>query len=417
MKVFKFGGASIKSAAAIENMAGIIRQYRGEQLVVVVSAMGKTTNALEVILNLTFRDQLVKSEIEQLKAYHHTILEELFESGHAVFSMVEKIFTTLEKNLHSAVGYDERYDQVVSCGELLSSTIITEYLKTHELPAYWLDAREYIKTNENFREGLVDWRVTEELISHDIPKLTVNKIVVTQGFIGSTADKRTTTLGREGSDFTAAIFASALAAEQVCVWKDVPGILNADPKLVPDAILFDELPYHEAAEMTYYGASVIHPKTIKPLANKNIPLWVKSFDNPNAPGTVIHNCEVHNLPPCTIIKNDQVLISFKVIDFTFVNEENLSLIFHELSLVDLKINIMQNSAISFSIVVDNQPMKIEALINALKDYFEIRYNTGLQLVTLKNYTLEKMNEYSNSRNILLEQISRNNYRVVISPEG
>jgi len=416
MKVFKFGGASIKNAEAIKNMCAIIGEYSNEKLVVVVSAMGKTTNALEKILNLNYNKQKVGQELATLKKYHHDILQILFNQDHKVHGLVESIFSQLEHTLTLPYLYDQMYDQVVSCGELLSSTIIAEYLNECEFKTHWLDARKYIKTSKNFREGHVDWRVTEELIKHDVPELAKERVVITQGFIGSTEDGYTTTLGREGSDFTAAIFASALDAEQVCVWKDVPGILNADPKLVNDAILFKELPYYEAAEMTYYGASVIHPKTIKPLANKNIPLLVKSFDQPKAAGTIIHDCTIEQLPPCTIIKNDQILISFKVIDFTFVNEQNLSLIFHELSNVDLKINIMQNSAISFSIVVDNQPVKIERMIEALKDHFEIRYNTGLQLVTVKNYSKEKLDEYASKDNILLEQISRNNYRVLLAPE-
>ncbi|MTI22280.1 aspartate kinase [Fulvivirga sp. RKSG066] len=415
MKVFKFGGASIKSAEAIKNMSRIISKYADEKLLVVVSAMGKSTNALENILNCKFKNKDHLTPLSELKNYHVEIMNQLFEEEHNVFGLVNTIFDYLEETLAKSYAYDKMYDQTVSCGELLSSTIIAEFLKEKHIRTHWLDARDYIKTNANFREGLVDWHVTEELIKHDVHDIAASKLIITQGFIGSTSKGETTTLGREGSDFTAAIFASALEAEHVCVWKDVPGILNADPKLVPDAILFAELPYHEAAEMTYYGASVIHPKTIKPLANKHIPLLVKSFDKPDQPGTIIHDCTIDALPPCTIIKNDQVLISFKVLDFTFVNEENLSLIFHELSQVDLKINIMQNSAISFSIVVDNQPVKIDRLIEALKPHFEIRYNTGLQLVTVKNYTKEKIDSYGKMSNILLEQISRNNYRILTSP--
>jgi len=415
MKVFKFGGASIKNAVALKNMSRIIAQHANEKLVVVVSAMGKTTNALEQILNAKFQKQETAELIKDLRQYHAEIIVSLFPTDNNVTHLVDTIFEYLEERLNQPFGYDELYDQVVSCGELLSSTIVAEYLKSTKLQVHWLDAREYVKTNDNFREGIVDWRLTEELIKHDVGEIAKSKIVLTQGFIGSADNGQTTTLGREGSDFTAAIFASALHAEHVCVWKDVPGILNADPKLVSDAILFAELPYHEAAEMTYYGATVIHPKTIKPLANKHIPLLVKSFDQPDASGTIIHDCEVKDLPPCTIIKNDQVLISFKVIDFTFVNEENLSRIFHELSIVDLKINIMQNSAISFSIVVDNQPLKIDKVMEALKPHFEIRYNTGLQLTTIKNYTPQKLKEFANVENILLEQISRNNYRVLTAP--
>ncbi|MDX1629371.1 MAG: aspartate kinase, partial [Fulvivirga sp.] len=394
MKVFKFGGASIKDAEAIKNMCAIIGNYTSEKLIVVVSAMGKTTNALEGVLHLRWNQKDYLSALEEVKAYHRVIMNDLFLTEHTVFGIADKLFEKLEQTILLDLPFDELYDQTVSFGELLSSTIIGEYLKTCQQNVFWLDAREYIKTDGHFREGHVDWKLTGELMRHDIYEILANKLIITQGFIGGTDDHKTTTLGREGSDYTAAIFASSLNASEVCVWKDVPGILNADPKLVPDAILFKELPYQEAAEMTYYGASVIHPKTIKPLANKKIPLWVKSFDHPDQPGTLIHDCKVERLPPCTIIKNDQALISFKVIDFTFVNESNLSLIFHELSEIDLKINIMQNSAISFSIVVDYQPIKIETVIDKLKDHFEIRYNTGLQLITIKNYTMEKLKEYA-----------------------
>jgi len=415
MKVFKFGGASIKSADAIKNMCSIIGSYTNEKLIVVVSAMGKTTNALEECLRLRLANKSFEQKLSEINNYHFSNIHDLFSDNHEIINVVENLFKGIEKELHSDFDYDKLYDQVVSYGELLSSKIITAYLKECQNHVKWLDARQYIKTSSSFREGLVDWHLTEELMKHDIPEMLEATTLVTQGFIGSEEAGYTTTLGREGSDFTAAIFASSLGAEEVCVWKDVPGILNADPKIIEDAVLFDELPYHEAAEMTYYGASVIHPKTIKPLANKQIPLYVKSFDQPDKPGTKIHNCTVENIPTCIIIKNDQILISFHVIDYTFINEENLSLIFHELSEVDLKINIMQNSAISFSIVVDNFPDKIDRVLDKLKPHFEIRYNTGLQLITLKNYTTEKMEEYAQNKNILLEQISRNNYRLLIAP--
>jgi len=415
MKIFKFGGASIKSADAIKNMCSIISNHASEQLIVVVSSMGKTTNALEECLSLKISNHSFNEKISEVKKYHLLIVEELFGSDHKFKAEVEHLFEKLEEQLSNSYEYDKLYDQVVSFGELLSSKIVAAYLMKCQNYVTWIDARRYIKTSSSFREGLVDWQLTEELMQHDLPEMLKTSLLVTQGFIGSEVDGFTTTLGREGSDFSAAIFASSLNAKEVCVWKDVPGILNADPKLIKDAVLFDELPYHEAAEMTYYGASVIHPKTIKPLANKHIPLYVKCFDKPKASGTKIHDCILEKIPTCIIIKKDQILISFNVIDYTFINEGNLSLIFHELSEVDLKINIMQNSAISFSIVVDNQPEKIDRVLKKLKPYFEIRYNTGLQLITLKNYTLEKLDNYTKDKDILLEQISRNNYRLLIAP--
>lgn len=415
MKVFKFGGASIKSADAIRNMCEIIGKYSDEKLLVVVSAMGKTTNALENILAAKKSKGSAEEEIQDLLKYHTDICNELFNKSHSIFSIVGTIFDDLTNELHQSYHYNQLYDQVVSKGEILSSNIITAWLQECGTQAQWIDAREYIRTDNNFRGGRVDWHLTEELILHDIHQKAENHILVTQGFIGKSESHFTTTLGREGSDFSAAIFAACLNATSVTVWKDVPGILNADPKLIPDAVLFDELPYKEAAEMTYYGASVIHPKTIKPLANKGIPLHVKSFDHPEKPGTIIHDCELKDLPPTIIIKNNQCLVSFKALDYTFVNEENLSLIFKKLSKVDLKINIMQNSAISFSIVVDYEVTKLERLVETLKEHFDIRYNTGLKLITVKNYMQDILDKYRNDQKILLEQISRNNYRALIAP--
>ena len=415
MKVFKFGGASVKNADAIRNMCSIVTSYSSEKLVVVISAMGKTTNALEAVIAAKLNNHNFEEEIDAIHSYHHKICSELFDAEDKVFSTIAEIFNDLRHELSQNYAYNQLYDQIVSKGELISTQIIAAFLNKKGCNALWLDAREYIRTDNNFREGHVDWRLTEELIRHDIAEKATGNILITQGFIGRSANNFTTTLGREGSDFTAAIFAYCLTAESVTVWKDVPGILNADPKIIPDAILFDELPYKEAAEMTYYGASVIHPKTIKPLANKNIPLYVRSFDHPNDPGTIIHNCKLKTLPPTIIIKNNQCLVSFKVIDYTFINEGNLSLIFKSLSEIDMKINIMQNSAISFSIVVDYEFNKLERLLESLKSHFDIRYNTGLKLITVKNYAQEILNKYRNDQKILLEQISRNNYRALIAP--
>ncbi|MBL3656477.1 aspartate kinase [Fulvivirga sediminis] len=416
MKVFKFGGASIKNAQAIRNMCEIVSNHKEAKLLVVVSAMGKSTNNLELLLEERTNETASDKNLANLLEFHVSICEDLFPTDHDIFNYLKNQISELKVALQSPADYNEIYDQVVSKGELISSNIITAYLNHCGTSSLWVDAREYVRTDNNFREGHVDWKLTEELIRHDIESLALSNVLVTQGFIGRAQNGLTTTLGREGSDFSAAIFASCLSAESVTVWKDVPGILNGDPKLVKDAILFDELPYQEAAEMTYYGATVIHPKTIKPLANKGIPLHVKSFDHPSEPGTLIHDCKLkENQPPTIIIKNDQCLISFKVIDFTFVNEDNLSLIFKTLSDNNIKINIMQNSAISFSIVIDNDTSKIQKLVLSLKDHFDIRYNNGLQLITLKNYQQETLDSYRNNEKILLEQISRKNYRALINP--
>ena len=412
MIVFKFGGASIKNAEAIKNMTSIIKKYVDNRLLVVVSAMGKTTNALEDILSKSRKGESTIEELRLLKDYHLNIVSQLFESADAPIDQLNTIFEELERSIASETPYDEHYDQVVSKGELLSSTIVSNYLSTTGVNTTWVDSRDYILTDDNFRAAYVNWEESQAEINK-LKKLLDQSIVLTQGFIGKAKNGKSTTLGREGSDFSAAVFATCLNAESVTVWKDVPGILNADPKLVADAQLFNQLPYKEAAEMTYYGASVIHPKTIKPLANKNIPLYVRSFDHPDEPGTIIHECELKTILPTTIVKTDQCLVSFRVIDFTFINEENLSLIFGELAKLDIKINIMQNSAISFSIVIDYRPDKVEALLDHMKDHFEIRYNTGLVLVTVKNYQQNQIEEYRKGKKLLLEQVSRNNYRALI----
>lgn len=412
MKVFKFGGASIKNAQAIRNMASIVQSYSGTSLVVVVSAMGKTTNALESILNAFGKKNDYSSEVAALRAYHVRICEELFPSPAAVITKLDDVFANLLKAITGAGHTDAVYDRVVSLGEVISSIIIEHYLISAGISIRWIDARKYVVTDSSFREGKVHWKKTNERIAALKPVLE-KSIVVTQGFIGATEEGVTTTLGREGSDFTAAIFASALQAESVTIWKDVPGVMSADPKRLPGAVVFSELPFKEAAEMTYYGASVIHPKTIQPLAIKQIPLYVKSFDDPSLPGTKIHECHVDNLPPLIVFKDNQCLISCKVTDYTFLNEEQIGIIFKALSELDIKINVMQNSAISFSFCIDFRESKVMALIDKLRQHFEVYYNTGLTLITVKNYNEESFNEYRKKPGVLIEQSSRSTLQVLL----
>jgi aspartate kinase len=281
-----------------------------------------------------------------------------------------------------------------------------------QLPAYWLDSRECISTDRTFREGKVDWERTEDNIRKLRERLK-DKIIITQGFIGGTSDGLTTTLGREGSDYSAAIFASSLGAESVTIWKDVPGVMNADPKRLTAAVVFNQLPFKEAAEMTYYGASVIHPKTIKPLANRGIPLLVKNFDDPTLPGTRIHECKVDHLPPLIVFKDNQCLVSCKVTDYTFINEEQLFTIFRILNELDIRINVMQNSAISFSFCIDFRESKLRALVQRLQNHFEVYYNTGLTLITVKNYDDAAFETYRNRPGVILEQSSRSTLQVLI----
>jgi aspartate kinase len=411
MRVFKFGGTSLKNADAIRNMASIVKAHAETPLVVVVSAMGKTTNALESILQTYSKDGDFTKEIETLKKYHDDICTGLFSSPNPLGKKLDAIFNNLKSQLKGTVD-DKMYDQVVSIGEIASSVIVEAYLKSTDLPTEWIDARKYILTDATFREGKIQWKETAEKIS-TLQTVLQTKIIITQGFLGGTADGYTTTIGREGSDFTAAIFASTLPAESVTIWKDVPGVMSADPKRIASAIVFPELPFKEAAEMTYYGASVIHPKTIQPLALKKIPLYVKSFDNPALAGTKIHECHVDKLPPLIVFKENQCLISCKVTDYTFVNEEQLGAIFNALSELDIKINVMQNSAISFSFCIDFRESKVMALIQKLQHQFEVYYNTNLTLITVKNYDEEAFNTYRKKPGVMIEQSSRSTLQVLV----
>ena len=300
----------------------------------------------------------------------------------------------------------------MSLGEVISTLIISHYLANEGVPVHWIDARKMIRTDSNFREGKVDWDFSKVTIQELTDKLT-NGVLVTQGFIGSTENGLTTTLGREGSDYSAAIFASCLKAESVTIWKDVPGVMNADPKRLPAAIVFEELPFKEAAEMTYYGASVIHPKTIKPLANNGIPLFVKNFDNPLLPGTVIKETKLDHIPPLIVFKDNQCLISCRVTDYSFIEESQLSIIFGIVSEMQMKINLMQNSAISFSFCVDYREDKILKLIDLLGKHFEVYYNTGLTLITVKNYDQQTFQEYRLKKGVILEQSSRSTLQVLL----
>ena len=420
MKVFKFGGASVKNADAIRNMSQILMTYNGKKLVVVISAMDKTTNALEGILHARMRNENISEQVKKVSDFHLKAIPELFPDGNpelqsVVQSLMDKLNTTLET--HDQLDYNKFYDAVVSTGEYLSSAIVCNYLNSIGFISHWMDASKFIRTDASYREGIVNWRLTGNLIRNSFKEILNTKTVVTQGFIGGTEGGQITTLGREGSDYTAAIIASALEAESVTIWKDVPGILNADPKKVPGAVLFPELPYTEASEMTYYGASVIHPKTIKPLANKKIPLYVKSFDHPDEPGTIIHKCKVTTTIPTIIFKENQCLFSFKVLDFTFVNEENLSKIFHELHELNIRINMMQNSAISFSVVFDFDPIRVDLLKERLRDNYTFLYNKNLTLITIKNSNEQLEKEYSGKRKIYLMQRSRKNVRYLVAEKS
>ncbi len=412
MKIFKFGGASIRHATAIRKVAGIIRQYENEKLLVVVSAMGKTTDALERLLREYYAVNDIQKVLTPLRSYHEDVLKELFAMDHPVWKMVNEEFIAIEAGLDADLSPDRCYDQVVSRGEIISSIILAAFLQQEDLPVEWIDARKFIATDATYREGKIDWKTTEENML-ELKSVISKKIILTQGFIGKSPDGSTTTLGREGSDFSAAIFAFCLEANSVTIWKNVPGVMNADPKRIRSAVVFEELPFREAAEMTYYGASVIHPKTIKPLANKNIPLYVKNFDEPSLPGTIIHEIKIDSLPPLIVFKDNQCLVSCRVTDYTFINEEQLSFIFNVLSELNIKINVMQNSAISFSFCIDFREDKVLKLIPRLSGHFEVYYNTDLTLITVKNYDTATYETYRKKPGLLLEQSSRSTLQILL----
>lgn len=419
MKIFKFGGASVKDAAAVRNVAEIISLYDGQKITIVVSAMGKTTNKLEeVVTALSQKDRKnFTALVDDLVLFHETILGELFHERHfAVYAEMEAIFETLRLRFDQPFSdnYSFEYDQIVSIGEMLSSVILAAYLREKGFPAVWADARKLIRTDHLYQEGTVDWSKTESLIQERfLPLFSEVNIQVTQGFIGHTPEGFTTTLGREGSDYTAGIFAYCTNAESVTIWKDVPGMLNADPKYFDNTVKLDQISFKEAIELSYYGASVIHPKTIKPLQNKDIPLYVKSFLDPTASGTIIQkNSENDALIPSFIFKNDQVLFSFTTTNFSFIVEENLSDIFSRLSKINAKINLMQNSALDFSILMDRSKINIDQVLELFKDTYSVKFNEGLTLITIRHYDQATIERVTENKEIILEQKTRQTARIV-----
>lgn len=417
MLVFKFGGASVKDAAGVINLTNIVKKYQDQHLLIVVSAMGKTTNALEKLTGAFIKGSGDLNDIfAEIKNYHFNIIKELFDPSHAVFIDVANTFVEIDWMIEDQphADHDFIYDQIVSIGELVSTRIVAAYLNQAGIKAQWLDVRGYIHTDNNYREGRVDWDKTPASITGEIPALLEKGTIVTQGFLGGTSENFTTTLGREGSDYTASIFASSLHAESVTTWKDVPGILNADPKHFADTIKFDELTYTEAIEMTYYGASVIHPKTIKPLQNAKIPLLVKSFNDPAAMGTVIgETADTHFEKPVIILKPSQVLLSISAKDYSFISEDHLSDIFMLFAQNHIKINLMQTSALSFTVCFDLNPERFEKLLAGFGPNFKVKYNSGLTLITVRHYKLYDLKGLVENRDILLEQVSRNTAQMVV----
>jgi aspartate kinase len=417
MEVYKFGGASVKDADGVRNVVGIIQNAGDQKLLVVVSAMGKITDKLEELSNAyLFGQPDAQNIFEDIKAFHFGVITQLFsDHNHPIYNDVANSFVEIEWLLEEEAtdAPDYIYDQIVSIGELVSTKIVCAFLEESGLRAKWLDARNFIHTDNTYKEAKVNWEKTELEIQRRLIPLIQDQIGVTQGFIGSTSENFTTTLGRDGSDYSAAIFSACLNAEKLTIWKDVSGVLNADPKWFDETERIPQLSYHDAIELAYYGATIIHPKTIKPLQNKNIPLFVRSFLDPNAEGTNITSAKNHTPVPSFIFKVNQVLISIFPKDFSFIIEENLSEIFNLFHKHKAKINTMLNSAISFSVSFDHDAKKLESLIADLSVDYRVKYNTGMELVTIRYYNQQTIDRVTANKNILLEVKSRNTCQIVM----
>ena len=413
MKVFKFGGTSVKDVIFLRNICNIIKTYsHNNKLIIIVSAMGKITNDLEELLNLSNKKSDFRPLLEKLISFHLNIVKKLFQDEKSkIYDILKKLFFQLEDALNLECDLKMKYDQVVSFGELISTNIIAEFLVAQGINTQWIDARKFIQTNNTWKEAQIEWHRTEHIMKSKLQDILQDKIIITQGFIGGTIGNKTTTLGREGSDFSAAIFAYCMDAESVTTWKDVPGILNADPKRISDTILYNKLDYKDAAEMTYYGASVIHPKTIRPLALKNIPLYVKSFINPDGLGTCIGNFEGLKHKPALIFKSNQSILNLVVKDFSDVNRYNLSKVFNTLENLRIKVNLMSNSAISITICCNTERRKFDLLETQLEDNFKIQIKDHLELVTVKEFDKKIINKFK-EQNVLWEQKIESEYHIV-----
>ena len=416
MRVFKFGGASVKDAEGIKNVYDVLQKVGYEDVLLVVSAMGKTTNALEVVIKDYFdKSAALQSSVQEIKKYHNQILMDLFDDeNHDVFAAVKSQFADLEYFLshNKSPNYNFVYDQVVSYGELISTTILSHYMDYRGIQTQWLDVRNFIKTNSNYRDAEVNWELTQQNISTNVKRKMLN---VTQGFLGSDYNNFTTTLGREGSDYTAAIFAYCLNAESVTIWKDVPGVMNADPRYFENASLLNQISYREAIELAFYGATVIHPKTLQPLQKKEIPLYVKSFINPLLKGTsVSKGVALEPFLPCFIVKRNQLLISLSSIDFSFIMEENISEIFALFHQFKLKVNLIQNSAISFSVCVEDKFDNFTELNAILSKKFKVDFSANVTLYTIRHFTDAAAQTVEEGKNVILKQISTETMQIVTS---
>jgi aspartate kinase len=414
MRIFKFGGASVKDANGVKNVFQVLESVGYENVLVVISAMGKTTNALEVVIKNYFeKSNELQESIQEVKKYHLQIVLELFEDDkNDVYKAVNQHFDDMEYFLshNKSPNYNFVYDQIVSFGELISTTIVSHYFNFRGMKNSWLDVRNFIKTDTSYRDATVDWELTKELISKNVKRKTLN---ITQGFLGSDPNNFTTTLGREGSDYTAAIFAFCLNAESVTIWKDVPGVLNADPRYFENAILLNQISYREAIELAFYGATVIHPKTLQPLQRKEIPLFVKSFINPLLPGTsVSKGVDLVPQTPCFIVKKNQLLISLSSIDFSFIMEEHISEIFGLFHQSQIKVSLIQNSAISFTVCVEDKYERFNELKSLLSKRFQISWHENVSLYTIRHFDEKAVTLVETDKSVLAKQILGDTIQIV-----
>lgn len=411
MKVFKFGGASVKDAASVRNIVHVLNTNGYQDTFMVISAMGKTTNALEEVVRLYFAQEDYGQKVDEIRKFHLAIADELFEDPSQVGERISRFFEDLNAFLrrNKSPNYDFVYDQVVCCGELISTKIVSQYLNSIGIENQWIDARDYIKTDDTYREGKVDWEVTEKKLG----ELSPSKFYITQGFIGSDSNYFSTTLGREGSDYSAAIIAYCLNASGMTIWKDVPGVLNADPRYFEGTQLLHKISYEEAIELAYYGASVIHPKTMQPLRQKEIPFFVKSFLNPEEAGTQVQkNLKMEPQITCYIVKKDQTLLTLTTCDFSFITEDKISQLFNLLSDQKIKVNLMQNSAITLSLCLEDKFKNLDNLIEALRVTYKIELEKGVSLYTLRHFDENNLHAFEKGDE-LLRQIIKNTLQIVV----
>lgn len=418
MKVFKFGGASVKDVDGVKNVGEILRKYSQEQLIVVVSAMGKTTNALESVASNFYegKKEEALALFNNVKQQHITMAKYLLvKEAVNTEAQLNDFFTEIEWLLHDkpVQQYSYYYDQIVCIGELLSTAIVSAYLKEINLGNQWLDIRDYLRTDANFRDANIDWEYSSQKIKTIPNFFQQNNIVLTQGFIGCTQENESTTLGREGSDYTAAVIANICDAESVSIWKDVKGVLNADPKEFPTTHLLSHLSYDEIIEMAYYGAQVIHPKTIKPIQNKGIPLYVKCFLDSSLPGTIIDKNPVHQLPPIIVIKRQQVLMHLQSKDFSFVGEKPMAQLYELLAKVKVKPNLTQTGAIGISICLDDMTEKIEQLAFLASDVFDVTIQKGLEILSVRHYDADTLKNLTEGKDFILQQKTKDTYQAVM----